>query len=129
VKHNQHAACHSREEGNEPVKLEIARSMGAWCTSADAMPAEAQKHFERGLGEKDSLLQAHLQSLVQVIWLSTILAMHLSWNEIIHNRSSLSGHNNATHFGRSTNFWLASHTHCSAEFICCLHEEKASINC
>ena len=48
--------------------------MGAWCASADVMPAEAQRHFERGLSEKEALLQAHLRSLVQVIWiLSQIL--------------------------------------------------------
>ena len=34
------------------------------------MPAEAQQHFERGLSEKETLLQAHLRSLVQVIFLS-----------------------------------------------------------
>lgn len=58
--------CHCREEGNEQIKLEIARCIGAWCASADAMSAEAQRQFERGLSEKDSLLQAHLRSLVQV---------------------------------------------------------------
>lgn len=58
--------CACREEGNEPVKLEIAQCVGAWCSSADALPAEAQKQFERGLGEKGALLQAHLRSLVQV---------------------------------------------------------------
>ena len=63
-----HGVAHNcREEGNEQVKLEIARCMGAWCASADAMPAEAQRHFERGLCEKETLLQAHLRSLVQVV--------------------------------------------------------------
>ncbi len=62
--------CNCREEGNEPVKLEIARCMGAWCASADVMPAEAQRHFERGLSEKEMLLQTHLRALVQVICLS-----------------------------------------------------------
>lgn len=43
--------------------------MGAWCAAADVMPDEAQRHFERGLSEKEALLQAHLRSLVQVNWL------------------------------------------------------------
>ena len=55
-----------RDEGNEPAKLEIVRCLGAWCVAADTLPAEAQAHFERGLGEKDTLLQAHLTALVQV---------------------------------------------------------------
>ena len=58
--------CIRREEGNEPAKLEIIRCLGAWCIAADALPAEAQTQFERGLGEKDTLLQAHLTALVQV---------------------------------------------------------------
>lgn len=48
------------------MKLEAVRCVGVWCVTADTMPAEATKQFERGLAEKDALLQAHLRALVQV---------------------------------------------------------------
>ena len=46
--------------------------MGAWCVAGGALSAEAQTQFERGFGEKDTLLQAHLTALVQVVPAGTL---------------------------------------------------------